>query len=433
MLRLGKVATGGHAYYLEVAGGTGTGAEPPGRWLGSGGAVLGLTGEVEEASLDALLRGRHPVDGRVLGTAHHRVRVAAFDLTFCAPKSVSVLHALGPGPVRASVAEGHEAAVEAALQYAERHALGVRRRMGPGGPRVTEGAEGTAVAGFVHRTSRALDPHLHTHVVAANLGRGPDGVWRALDGRGVYAHAGATAAVYHAQLRYELTTRLGVAWGRLDRGRADIAGIGPEARREFSTRSAQIGAHLAARGLAPPGPGRGAPVQAAHLGLGRRAGPRATAIAAHRTRAAKDPAQQVDDLLEWWHRRAEGVGLGPRRLQAVLDRVPRRAPVSPDLDLLRDRVTRDLATARPTATRRDVVRASCARLPAGAPLPWLEEAADHVVSSLEPLHPDHGTSRWRGPGVAEPRLRLEGHLGRERLGLERPGLERSADAGLGLG
>ena len=41
-----------------------------------------------------------------------------------------------------------------------------------------------ASAGFVHRVSRALDPHLHSHVVMANLGRGPEGTFTALDGRG---------------------------------------------------------------------------------------------------------------------------------------------------------------------------------------------------------------------------------------------------------
>ena len=59
------------------------------------------------------------------------------------------------------------------------------------------------------------------------FGRGPEGAWSAADGRGVYAHASATDAFYHSHLRYELTRRLGVVWNPPDRGRADIAGIGP--------------------------------------------------------------------------------------------------------------------------------------------------------------------------------------------------------------
>jgi conjugative relaxase-like TrwC/TraI family protein len=90
--------------------------------------------------------------------------------------------------------------------------------------------EAVPAAAFIHRLSRALDPHLHTHVVVANLGRDVEGTWSALDGRGVYAHASAIDALYHADLRFELTRRLGVAWNPPDRGRADIAGIAPEAR-----------------------------------------------------------------------------------------------------------------------------------------------------------------------------------------------------------
>jgi conjugative relaxase-like TrwC/TraI family protein len=278
VLRLSKVTPGGHAYYLEVAGGgAGTGVEAPGSWVGAGAASLGLSGHVLGPELEAVLAGRDPATDAALGRAHHRVRVAAFDLTFCAPKSVSLLHALGGPESRAAVAESHVAAVDAALAYMERHALAVRRSSAGG--RTVEPAGGTAVAGFVHRTSRALDPHLHTHAVAANLACAPDGTWSALDSRGVYAHSPAAGAVYHAQLRYELTSRLGVAWEPLDRGRADVAGIGPEARRAFSVRSTQIAAHLAERGLG---------------------GHRAHELAAARTRAAKDPTRSVEDLAPWW-------------------------------------------------------------------------------------------------------------------------------------
>jgi len=114
----------------------------------------------------------------------------------------------------------------------------------------------------------SLSPHLHTHVVVANLGRGPEGRWSALDGRGLYAHASAVDALYHAHLRYELTRRLGVAWDLPDRGRADIAGIAPGARREFSRRSAQIAGHLAERELTSG---------------------RARTVAGFATRADKDP------------------------------------------------------------------------------------------------------------------------------------------------
>jgi len=162
VLRVSKVRSGGAAYYLEVAAGSGTGIEEAGRWMGAGTPELRLLGVVEGADLDAVLAGEDPGTGRVLGTARRQVTVAGFDLTFSAPKSVSLLHALGDGEVGDAVSAGHAGAVEAAMSYVERHALAVRRRPAVLPVPVPTTVTGVAAAGFVHRTSRALDPHLHT-------------------------------------------------------------------------------------------------------------------------------------------------------------------------------------------------------------------------------------------------------------------------------
>jgi len=229
----------------------------------------------------------------------------------------------------------------------------------------------------------SLSPHLHTHVVVANLGRGPEGRWSALDGRGLYAHASATDALYHAHLRYELTRRLGVAWEHPDRGRADIAGIAPEARREFSRRSAQIAEHLAERELTSG---------------------RARTVAGFATRADKDPLLGADELRPGWEDRARAVGLGPRSLDAVLDRAPRRSPVSmapaPEDGRLPTAVVEALDDLRRPVTRRDVVRAWCRALPGGAPARSVEDAADRL---LEDLTPQTGHAAAPRPGVAERR------------------------------
>jgi hypothetical protein len=248
-------------------------------------------------------------------------------------------------------------------------------------------------------------------VVVANLGRGAEGTWSALDGRGVYAHASATDALYHADLRFELTRRLGVAWNPPDRGRADIAGIGPEARREFSRRSADIAAHLAERGWT---------------------GERAATVASHVTRADKDPYLAAEDLRPGWEQRALSVGLGPRRLEAVFDRG--RCPSSPTMASdpehgdLEATVGDALGQLRRAVTRRDVVRAWSRSLPAGAPGPEVEEAADRLLDRLAPASGPGGDRH--GPGVAERRHQPPGpELGR------RAGSELSrllADRGIGL-
>ena len=98
MLNIGRLGVDGAEYYLgTVASGLEEyylgGGEAPGTWTGSGSAALGLTGEVHAEDLRAVLAGRDPATGVVLGSG--RRRVPGFDLTFRAPKSVSLLWGLG--------------------------------------------------------------------------------------------------------------------------------------------------------------------------------------------------------------------------------------------------------------------------------------------------------------------------------------------------
>ena len=103
-------------------------------------------------------------------------------------------------------------------------------------------------AAFRHRTSRAGDPQLHTHVLVANATWCEDGVWRALDGRLLYAQARTAGFLYQAELRHALTQSLGVAWEYPMNGQAELAGFGREVLREFSRRRIEIEEAAAALG-----------------------------------------------------------------------------------------------------------------------------------------------------------------------------------------
>ena len=177
-------------------------------------------------------------------------RVPAFDLTFRPPKSVSVLWAVGELQVRREVSEAHDAAVGAALSYLEDEAGYVRR--GAGGSEAVR-IEGFLAAAFRHRTARPVtltidgeevavqDPLLHTHVLVANLAQArDDGSWRALDGTGLYRHAKTAGTLYQAHLRHELTRRLGVEWGPVGNGYADLQGVPRQVIDAFSLRRGQI-------------------------------------------------------------------------------------------------------------------------------------------------------------------------------------------------
>lgn len=142
-------------------------------------AWLQAGGRMSRDGFMALMGGAHPVDGSLLRRMTERSRVAAIDLTFSAPKSVSVLTAVCGGEVSDALVQAHERAVSAAVGYLEREACLTRR--GHGGVERTPG-EGFVAAAYRHRLSRAGDPQLHTHVVVANLTRA-DGRFTALDAR----------------------------------------------------------------------------------------------------------------------------------------------------------------------------------------------------------------------------------------------------------
>jgi conjugative relaxase-like TrwC/TraI family protein len=225
MLNIGRMAPGRADYYLSVVADHHDATdyylapgEEPGRWLTAGG--LDLAGTVRAEQLRAVLDGRHPATGEAL--SHHPARrVPGFDLTYRPPKSVSLLWALGDRDVAAQVVAAHDAAVAAAVGYLERQAGCCRR--GAGGAESVK-VDGFVAAAFRHRTSPANDPLLHTHVLIANVARTTDDrVWRTLDSRRLYAHAKTAGVLYQAQLRWELTRRLGVAWQPVLNGVADLA------------------------------------------------------------------------------------------------------------------------------------------------------------------------------------------------------------------
>jgi conjugative relaxase-like TrwC/TraI family protein len=250
MLSVGKLALGQQRYYeQQVAQGhddyySGRG-EAPGEWTGAGAEELGLAGVVSAAQFNALLEGRDPrAPGTRLRASVSEPTIAAFDLTFSAPKSVSVLFAVAPAEVSATLVEAHEEAVRAAVGYLEESAVFVRR--GAGGVRF-EHAGGLIAAAYRHRMSRALDPQLHTHVVAANLARGDDGRYTALHHPSLYRAARTAGYLYQAHLRSLVRDRLGLEWGPVHKGAAELAELPTDVLRVFSQRRAQVEAAVAER------------------------------------------------------------------------------------------------------------------------------------------------------------------------------------------
>jgi conjugative relaxase-like TrwC/TraI family protein len=224
-----------HEEYLSGHG------ESPGRWYGTGAASLSQSGQASTEAFRRIFEGRHPETGELLGRAHGRNAVPAFDVVLRPTKSVSVLYALGDRQVGGAVLTAHHAGLAEAVAYLDGH-LGARR--GHGGAEHV-GGNGVLAVGFDHRTSREGDPLLHTHLVVANRVQGPDGRWTALDGRDLYRHRRAADAVYRAAYQRALTRSLGVEWTAADRhGNREIQGMPTELVRGFSKRTEQVNAEV---------------------------------------------------------------------------------------------------------------------------------------------------------------------------------------------
>jgi len=123
------------------------------------------------------------------------------------------------------------------LGWVESHA---HTRMRVHGQVVTVDAEGIVAGVFRQHTSRALDPQLHTHAVIANRVRAPDGRWLALDARTIKMDQRTLSALYHANLRVELTRRLWVRWLPPEHGISEIRDIDPAVLAEFSQRTSDV-------------------------------------------------------------------------------------------------------------------------------------------------------------------------------------------------
>jgi hypothetical protein len=178
-------------------------------------------------------------------------RVAAFDLCFSSPKSVS-LQAAGGGTVRraeVAAARGDRAGCRSRLPGA--HAVGVRREHNGTDRYLADG--GLLAVAFEHRMSRAGHPQAHVHVLVENAALGPDGRWSALDSDRLYAHLMAADHLYLTVERAELTRRLDVRWTAVDprSGAAEVVGLDDRERlRQFSRRSEEIDDWLTEHGPA---------------------------------------------------------------------------------------------------------------------------------------------------------------------------------------
>jgi conjugative relaxase-like TrwC/TraI family protein len=234
-------------YYLTPDGEM---TQAAGRWLTDPETLdrLGVrpSGPADGEDFVSLMEGRHPQTGRWLRRAGaDGSRGGGIDSVFSAPKSVSVVWALGDPWQREQIENAHASAVEQAVAYMREQVPLVRRRYG--GEVVEEPAKDLIAVEYRHTTARGVsgasapDPQLHSHVVITSAVREDDRIV-AVASRPVFRAAGEVGAFYRSALAEELTRegyRIEQGTGR-DGKYFEIAGVPEELREAFSSRSREV-------------------------------------------------------------------------------------------------------------------------------------------------------------------------------------------------
>ncbi|MFF4598126.1 MobF family relaxase [Amycolatopsis sp. NPDC001319] len=267
----------------------------PARWgeastLGHTGRKYPTEDELYAAALDAEpgATAERRTELRLEAGKAARKNVAFLDATFSVQKSVTVLHtsfeaqqvqaertaerlsdalaaAAGSGTDPAELAElarqrddaaavaaswrAHRDAVEDAIWAGNRASLDyLSERAGYSRVGHHGGAAGrfidahdVVVASFFQHDSRNHDPQLHIHNAILNRVQGADGQWRTLDGRALYAHRGAAAAVGERTTEEHLAKALGVRFAARPDGKArEVVGIDQRVMDLFASRRRAI-------------------------------------------------------------------------------------------------------------------------------------------------------------------------------------------------
>lgn len=412
----GGTSTGGDSAGAGVAiadtegvrGGTrveATTDETQGRWFGRGAEALGLAGAVDREVFRRVLDGVLPT-GQVLGrqTPDGRKHSPGWDLTFSAPKSVSILVEAG---LDERLLAAHEAAAREALGWIESEVVGTRSRRPSG---VEFRRTGSMVAAlFTHHTSRAQDPNLHTHAVVANATQRGDGTFGSLHSIELYEAKMVAGQVYRSALA-RAAFALGYEVRASKDGLFEIEGVPANVVDAMSQRRAAVVEKLATWGKDTPRDG---------------------SRAALTTRPSKQRVSHPE-LSQRWREAAQSLGFDVTR---TVDDARARGPIAPRprlslAEALREGIDK-LSEKEAAFRHKDLVREVLARTVGTSSVADVERAIATAAAAGQLKDAElTGRRAWTTPRAAEQERRtLATALERQRRG---PGIlgRREADAAL---
>ncbi|WP_281111375.1 MobF family relaxase [Providencia rettgeri] len=295
MLSLSRVssASGASSYYEQEDNYYFLG-EATTAWFGKGAESLGLSGAVNRDDFKHVLEGKLPngesLEHMVNGENKHR---PGYDLTFSAPKSVSVL-ALVVGDK--AVLDAHNRAVKFALTEIEKSASTRIMKEGVVG---IEQTNNITAALFMHDTNRNLEPALHTHAILSNITETKDGNWKTLSTdkslesnafiETIWKNPVAFGSLYRQHLKPDLE---GLGYTLIEAGKYgqfEIKGVPTEL---FSSRGKEI-------------------IDA----VGKDATAKQKSVAAKDTRKKKD-FTNIEEVRESWKKQLSETGFDPEKIKS---------------------------------------------------------------------------------------------------------------------
>lgn len=201
--------------------------------VGSGKETFGFSDTLNREQFAALVQQRQENNG---GKGDHTR--SAFDLTFSAPKSVSLLSSLGDDQARRDAHEAHDQAIRGVLSYIEESGLW-RTQIKEEGKVRSEVASGMTAATIKHDTNRDMGPHLHTHCLLANVAIDQKGAVRCADYGAILRHGKELGQIYRSHLAQNLREHgYNIAWDK-ETGLFEVAGI-ESVKAKVSSRNNEI-------------------------------------------------------------------------------------------------------------------------------------------------------------------------------------------------
>jgi conjugative relaxase-like TrwC/TraI family protein len=230
--------------HLRVGDYYGQDGQTLGQWHGLGAEKIGLRNTIQRDDFLKLCRNLNPATGERLTQRHKTTRLESghevanrrifYDFTFSPPKSVSLLALVAQDQ---RLVEAHDRAVASALVELEQFAATRVHEAG----QITDRLTGNIIAAtFRHDTSRALDPHLHTHCVLFNATYDDvEGRWKAMDNFEMLRAQKFVENVYYHELAKSLKI-CGYEFQNHARGDFQVEGVASELCQRFSKRHQEI-------------------------------------------------------------------------------------------------------------------------------------------------------------------------------------------------